>query len=363
MTKKATTRKKAKSKAPAATEPRFIEIVNWKKAQPRMKGKDNAWMKSYTSLLDHEAFANLDDAARVLLWMLWLYASRSGQHIFPASPKWLMRKIPTLNSEPDLRPLIEAVDVYGNPEPFIKCCGAPKPKKTRRAGTAAKAHREERQTPDTAEVISARSDEKNSSQKETRVEETRVEETRVEENRVEETRTEGETTGDGRVEEKEKKRRVSTDSTETPDEHSIPEPADPPEPDALGQEQAASVAQPAPGSDSQPRPTRRRRRATSALEYDRYDLQFGRKIFFALRLPLDPDDGAEGSSEVASFASSWHRIQQQFIRAPPSAACDQLGVRLLKEAHKIARGKSAKNKSAVWTTNARKIAASDKWSP
>jgi len=103
----------------------FIEIVNWKAAQPNMPNMGADWMKLYTSLLEHDGFAGLDDAARVLIVSLWLYAARSGLYILPADPDWIWRKIPMLNSEPDMGPLISARDVYGNPTPFLAYCRPP----------------------------------------------------------------------------------------------------------------------------------------------------------------------------------------------------------------------------------------------
>jgi len=99
---------------------RYIELVNWRAAQPGIPERDAPWMKLYTSLLDNDAFESLDDAARVLLIALWLYAAKSGRHIFPADPKWIRRKIPCLNCEPDLNPLLEARDAYGQPKPFLR---------------------------------------------------------------------------------------------------------------------------------------------------------------------------------------------------------------------------------------------------
>lgn len=340
-----------KPAAEACTEVRFIEIVNWKKAQPKMKG-NASWMKLYTSLLDNDAFCAMDDSARLLIIALWMYAARCGQYVFPADPKWLHRKIPLLNSVPDLEPLLEAEDIFGNPTPFVQYCDPPAAKKKRAAPKPAKDKSEKKQG-----------------------EENRVEESRGEEKEKDLARK-GVPSGNGR-EEEEEKRRVGTaqqngadqsQSQSTPEQGTAePAPADPTNPDALGRDKATSVAGPAPGSDNQPQPHRRRRKATSVPEYDKHDLRFGKRIFRALRLPLDPDDGAEGYSEVCSFASTWHKIRQQFSRAPPAnnqlemqLSNDQLGMRLLKEARSIAGRKSARNKSAVWNDSAPKIAASDK---
>ena len=101
-------------------KPQYIELVHWREAQPNMPERDAPWMKLYTSLLDNDAFESLDDAARMLLIAMWLYAARSGRHVFPADGKWLRRRIPMLNGEPDLQPLLEAVDSYGRPQPFIR---------------------------------------------------------------------------------------------------------------------------------------------------------------------------------------------------------------------------------------------------
>jgi len=109
-----------------STEPlKWFEIVNWKKAQPKMKGRGNTWCKAYTSLLEHDGYASLDDPARNLILMLGLYAARTGRHILPADPKWLWRQMPILNSEPNLRPLLETRDLYGQPTPFLRLCQAP----------------------------------------------------------------------------------------------------------------------------------------------------------------------------------------------------------------------------------------------
>jgi len=94
-----------------------------------MKGGGNDWLKLYTGLLEHDGFCAMDDSARMLVVALWLYAARSGLHIFPADPAWLARKIPMLNGKPDLEPLLDAMDCYGEPTPFIRYCPYPKARK------------------------------------------------------------------------------------------------------------------------------------------------------------------------------------------------------------------------------------------
>ena len=132
-----------------------------------------------------------------------------------------------------------------------------------------------------------------------------------------------------------------------------PEPENPTNPDALGQCKATRVAEPVPGSVKQPQAHRRSGSLSSAAQYDRHDMVFGRSIFIALRLAGDPDNGA--IDETTSFASTWHKIQQQSCRSPPEI--DQLAMRLRKEAQMIARRPSARNKAAVWNNTAPKIAA------
>ena len=105
---------------PSNPDRRFIEIVNWTKAQPSMPDKDATWMKLYTSLLDCHQFRQLDDAGRLLIIGLWLYATQKGRHVFPADPQWIWEHIPMLRTKPKLRPLLEAKDEYGDPAPFIR---------------------------------------------------------------------------------------------------------------------------------------------------------------------------------------------------------------------------------------------------
>ena len=118
---KAAVNQQSKAKRAKAGKPevaQFVEILNLERGRRH-------WMKLHTSLLDDDAFASLEDSARMLIVALWLYAARVGQHVFPADPKWLQRKIPLLNSPPDLQPLLEARDMYGNPAPFVQYVDPP----------------------------------------------------------------------------------------------------------------------------------------------------------------------------------------------------------------------------------------------
>jgi hypothetical protein len=105
---------------PRSEEGRFIEIANWKKAQPGMPDKDAQWMKLYKSLGDCHQFLVLSERSQMLVIALWLYATESGRYVFPADPKWLRQHIKLLKHDPDLRPLLEAKDEYGEPAPFIR---------------------------------------------------------------------------------------------------------------------------------------------------------------------------------------------------------------------------------------------------
>lgn len=96
-----------------------------------MKGGGQSWMKLYTSLLYHEGFAGLSESQQMTIIALWLYAAVSGHHILPADPKWLFQRIPLLKGPPDLKPLAEAIDAFGNHNPFIRFCEQPKAKKSR----------------------------------------------------------------------------------------------------------------------------------------------------------------------------------------------------------------------------------------
>lgn len=111
---------KTTERTAVSDEARYFELVNWTRAQPTIPEKDAPWVKLYTSLLDNDAFGAMDDSARMLIVSLWLYAGRSGRYVFPVDPKWLRKKIPMLNQEPDLTPLLEARDAYGEPRPFIR---------------------------------------------------------------------------------------------------------------------------------------------------------------------------------------------------------------------------------------------------
>lgn len=104
---------------------KFIEVVNWDKAQPRMTGENNTWYKQYNSILDNDRIAALDDKSYRLLTGLWALSARMGTNIFPADPKWLMRRMAFLRDEPDLKPLMNVRDIFGREAPFVRFCEPP----------------------------------------------------------------------------------------------------------------------------------------------------------------------------------------------------------------------------------------------
>ena len=109
-------------------EHKYIELINWGKAQPRMSGDNNIWLKLYTSILDNEQVTKLDSDSYRLLTNLWALAARLGTNILPADVNWIKRRIPYLvehNLKVNLKPLLEITDMYGRPAPFIRYCDAP----------------------------------------------------------------------------------------------------------------------------------------------------------------------------------------------------------------------------------------------
>ncbi len=320
-----------------STEIRSFELVNWRKAQPRMKG-EASWLKLYTSLLDHDGFAGLDDTSRVLIIALWLYAARSGGHILPADPAWLRRKIPILNSPPDLKPLLDARDCYGEPTPFVRYCDAP--------GTRRKSANKERKKESTKERNKEKIKERDREDREKKIDlESRGVPARK------------------RVPRKKKKERVILRAERERDSRAEQtqknKPADPLNPDDLGRQRLGPTQSGAPDVDRPARANLERSRLSYAAgltvpQYDRHDLAFGLRIHQTLRLGSNPDQG-EGLSEVASFAAVWHRIRAQLARAPPEII-DRLGARGIKEARRIGKSRTAKNRSSVWISLIRKIA-------
>jgi len=155
-------------------------------------------------------------------------------------------------------------------------------------------------------------------------------------------------------------KRLKTKAAHNPQENPRPdEPENPTEPDApakktetdvLGRSDAPAGTEAAPGPVNRPAANGGPVCPMSGAVYDRHDYQFGRRVFLALKLPGDPDNGAV--DETTSFASTWHKIRRG--RSPPDE--DALGRRLLKEAARLARKKKQMNKGAVWNDLAVRIA-------
>ncbi len=277
---------------------RYIEIVNWKKAQPRMKGEHNDWMKLYTSLLDNDQFGALDDTSRMLIVALWLYAAASGRNVMPADPEWLWKKIPMLNSRPNLKPLLDATDAYGQAKPFIRYC-EPKPNRSKKA----------------------------------------------EQKRREESR--GTLTGSGRKEQK-KKRRVSqprAKQSHQPEPAEAQKPANPNESEAG---QAREHIVPAPARSAKHQASRR----LGEIIEERFPQhwqdgdaeEFGWQIVEALGMPHDLHS-LTIRSEWGAFAAWWIRLKE----AAPSLALEELRAMAIAKADYVRRrARTARNRSAVW---------------
>jgi len=323
------------------TENQFIEIVNWKKAQPKLKGRDNTWCKLYTSLLDHDGFAGLDDSARVLIIALWLYAARTGLHILPADPKWLFRKIPLLNAEPDLQPLLDAADAFGEPTPFIRFCQSPK------AGNFRPDRSKSKTKKATGTGVATRT---------RRAQETRVEETRVREKR-EETRVEKPLRVSEEKKRKKKPLRVSKDQIGTEaaqtDEKQTEEQktAEPEKTDNPKESEAGSAKRhilPKPARSAYHGGPQRIGAVIGARFPDHWldaDAEsFGWEIVRALGMPDDPDNMAV-RSEWGAFASWWVKVKKT---VPAGVNEDLRSIAINKAEYVRRKAKTARNKSAVW---------------
>lgn len=322
-------------------EGQFIEIVNWKKAQPRMKGGGNDWLKLYTSLLDHDGFGGLDDSARMLIVALWLYAARSGLHILPADPEWLARKIPMLNSKPDLEPLLNAADCYGNPTPFVRYCKLPK------AGKGGKARSKSKPDKTAGTKVATRA--------------RRAQKTRVEESRVEETeeREEPKPLRVSEEEKREKKERVVTSPRRKRKEQTAaaqqtgaePEKPENPMESEAGPAKAKLYFLPKPARSAIRRSRSRPQRLGEVIcewlpdHWQDPDAEsFGWEIVQALGYP-DDRLNKESRSEWGAFASWWSKVK----KAAPALALDELRAKALQKANYLRlKGKSARNRSKVW---------------
>ncbi len=107
------------------TEKQFFELLRY--GELFWLYRDTRLVGLSTALLDNAAFRSLDDTSQVLLVTLWLYAGRTGKRIFPARPAWLQQFLSLFDGTPDLGPLLNANDEYGNPAPFVRYCDPPSP--------------------------------------------------------------------------------------------------------------------------------------------------------------------------------------------------------------------------------------------
>lgn len=337
--------KKSKSKSKAET--RFFEIINWKKAQPRMKEGPNDWMKLYTSLLEYDGFCSMDDSGRMLIVAIWLYAARTGQFVFPADPNWLARKIPMLNSKPDLDPLLNATDIYGNPTPFIGYCKPPaveakaeEPSEPSSPGVDKKTKKKAKKRKTKKKKIVVLEEEK-------REEESREEQSREEKKREEKTKP-------LRVsEEKNRKRKEQISSAPEQTASAQPTAATEPEKSVNPMDSEAGSAK----RHVLPRPTRsalghRGPEHIGAILNDRFKEhwqdtdaeRFGWSIVQALGYSVDPNN-FKSRSEWGAFASWWSRLK----KSAPVMVHDEIRAKAIQKADYLRRkGKSAKNRSAVW---------------
>jgi len=82
----------------------YLRIANWEEYQ-HYSDRKPPWIKLYHELLDDYEYACLDTQGQLLLYTLFLLASRTDNEI-PADPAWVKQR-GTLSYEPDFEPLIE----------------------------------------------------------------------------------------------------------------------------------------------------------------------------------------------------------------------------------------------------------------
>lgn len=80
-----------------------LTVKNWAKFQ-HYKDRDPPWIKLHKSLLDDYDFCCLQDASKLHLILIWLYAARNDGQI-PNDPKFVQKKL-GLSASPDLKALI-----------------------------------------------------------------------------------------------------------------------------------------------------------------------------------------------------------------------------------------------------------------
>ncbi len=100
----------------------YIKIIGWEKFQ-HYKHRNPPWIKLHTSLLDNEEFECLQDASKLLLICLWLFAARKGNGEIPANISYLQKKLP-VRKPIKLQPLIDAgfIECYQNDSGSLATC-------------------------------------------------------------------------------------------------------------------------------------------------------------------------------------------------------------------------------------------------
>jgi len=83
----------------------YLTIKNWKNHQ-HYKDRDPPWIKLHRSLLNDYTFLRLQDASKLHLILIWLFASQSGGRI-PNDTKFIQQRI-GCSSPPNLKVLIES---------------------------------------------------------------------------------------------------------------------------------------------------------------------------------------------------------------------------------------------------------------
>ena len=82
---------------------RYLRIKNWSEFQ-HYKDRNPPWIKLHRTLLDDYEFACLQDASKLHLMLIWLFASQCDGRV-PDDPPFLMKKL-GLSTKPDIKYLI-----------------------------------------------------------------------------------------------------------------------------------------------------------------------------------------------------------------------------------------------------------------
>jgi len=96
-------------------------------------------------------------------------------------------------------------------------------------------------------------------------------------------------------------------------------------------------------------------RSPGSADYSRAGLSYGRRVYLALGYKWDIDS-PKAAREIGSFASKHDQVLIVMAGVPPPAL-DGVLARGLREAGKIAKRKTNRNKGAVWNTVMDKLAA------